>query len=190
MTDATKKATQSMASTYRHALGDGRTLVLKNKFRSRLLAELKRDAADLVEQLTSVLIREDDLAKVRATVDAAESTEDAAAELIAARDEIQRSTVRDLLARGFALAVEVEPDELDALHRFCAAVTEDVEGADFTDDEGRGIGWKHLTDDQRAGFYDMEISSTSKVTIFLNAFLTKTGISSTPRDTTSDGDDV
>lgn len=168
---------------------EGGRLVLRERFPSTALSRFSENAPDLCEKLSDIFLQQGRLVDVDARIGEAETKEERDALLETARVELQQQTAFDTLRHGFSLAVETTVDELDALHDLCVALTADVEGYEWEDEEGRTVGWAHRTDGQRREFFDMHVSSTVKVTLFLKAFLKKTGIASKAGASDDGGDD-
>ncbi|MFP4598053.1 MAG: hypothetical protein ACLFVJ_07365 [Persicimonas sp.] len=137
---------------------DERTIHMKRRFPASALSRLDERAPRLVEQLTDVVLSEARRAEIEGKLDAAQSARSANVATVMASFEIARTTVR----------------ELGALHEFCCTLTAKVEG--FEDFEGDPVVWKDKDAAARVDLYDCEVPNTTKVMMYLFAYLIKNGI--------------
>jgi hypothetical protein len=156
-------------STISIPCGEDVTALIKKRFPSTALARLSEDAPTITQAVTDHIVDHD---KRQALMRELEGVDDPDTQREAV-DQYQREQTREFVDQGLEL-VRAPVAELDALHEFCVTVTESVRGAEKLD--GEPLAWKDADHEARKAFYDCDVPTMTKLTIYVFAWMLKNGV--------------
>lgn len=143
------------------AAEEDKAIFIDQNFRSTLFPKLTNTAGDLVDKLQAVIEQQ---------LDAGEQAD-------GPDDVDQEQAQQAVLDATLSFSIEFDYDELVAFHEFLANLTKSVEG--YTDQVGDPIVWKDKDQDFKEEFFDRQVGASTKVRLYINAYLLKTGMHST-----------
>lgn len=156
-------------STFEIPCGNGVTTVIKKRFPSTALARLSERAPTITDAVTDHIVDKDRRAELSEALKPIDDPAEAQGKI----EEMQREQQRDFVEHGLEL-VRAPYEELDALHAFCVEVTASVKGATKLD--GEPLSWGDADDEDRKLFYDCDVPTMTKLTIYVYCWMLKNGV--------------
>lgn len=158
-----------MVETFEVPVGEGIKVKVKKRFPSTAIARLGERAPKITGAVTEHLLDDEKRQALALALAEAETDEE--------RDAIQRKydhrQSKEFIDQGLEL-VRAPIAELDALHDFCVTVTHEVEGARKLD--GGVLAWSDADEETRKAFYDCDVPTLTKLTIYVFCWMLKNGI--------------
>lgn len=152
---------------------EDKTIIVKDHFRTSRILKLREEAEEFTDELLDIFLRE---REYETDLEDEEDPDEGEVE-----EELERlqnmeaaDRLQEITEEGFSFAMKLGYEELEAVHQFCADLTEAIEG--WEDEDGDPLKWKHFDADEKLEFYDLYVPHLTKVWVFLNAYLQKSGM--------------
>lgn len=151
---------------------DERTIEIKDHFRTSRILELREKAESFTDKLLEIFLNDSELQE-ELDIDEDSTPEEAEEEIERLQEMEAAERIRKIAEEGFQFAMKLKRSELEALHEFCADLTVDVKG--FEDENGP-IRWGRKSKEEQIDFYDRYVPHLTKVWLFINSYLRKSGM--------------
>lgn len=152
---------------------ENRTIVVRDHFRTSRLLKLREKAEAFTDKLLEIFLEDQEL-QDEVDLDEDADQEEVEEELERLQELEASERIAKIAEEGFQFAMKLSLSELQALHEFCAEMTVEVEG--FTDEDGNPFTWDHMEEDRQVAFYDKYVPHLTKVWLFINCYLRKSGM--------------
>jgi len=160
--------------------GNDVTAMIRKRFPSTALARLSEDAPTITEAVTDHIIDHEKRQKLLNELEGVDDPE----KQRKAVEGYQEEQTREFVDKGLEL-VRAPVNELDALHEFCVTVTDTVRGATKLD--GEPLSWGDADHEARKAFYDCDVATMTKLTIYVFAWMLKNGVDPDKAEAVTDG---
>jgi len=172
---------------------EDKKIIVKDHFRTSRILKLREEAPSFTDNLLEIFLKEREYDSGLA--DREEVSEEEATDELERLQQLEATErVQEVTEEGFSFAMRLGFEELKAIHRFCVDLTESIEG--FEDEDGDPLKWKHFDQEDKMTFYDCRVPQLTKVWIFINSYLQKSGMLDTEAvleeeedEASEDGDD-